>query len=164
MLRYRLLTLLFVLSVPMGLSACKDEGAGVKTPNASHYALSIETQSGKSHDFTVELALTGAQQAQGLMNRTQLADDAGMLFYFGKEVERSFWMKNTLIPLDLIFIKANGTIHHIHENAIPGDLTPIPSKGEVMAALEINGGESRKRGISAGDRVKHSFFIEKSPE
>ncbi|MAZ76889.1 MAG: hypothetical protein CMH31_06280 [Micavibrio sp.] len=92
------------------------------------------------------------------MHRTTLAENAGMLFYFGAEQPRSFWMKNTLIPLDLIFVKLDGTIHHIHENAIPKDETPLPSQGNVGAVLEINGGLSKKLGIKPGDTIKHQFF------
>ena len=108
--------------------------------------------------FDIELALNRAQQSQGLMNRTNMAEDAGMLFVFPDEAERGFWMKNTLIPLDMIFIKANGVIHHIHENAVPHDLTSIKSNGPVMAVLEINGGLSQKLNIKVGDSVNHPFF------
>ena len=88
-----------------------------------------------------------------------MAENHGMLFYFGgEEAGRRFWMKNTLIPLDMIFIKADGTIHHIHENAIPKDLTGVPSNGPVAAVLEINGGVSRKLELQKGDKVKHRFF------
>ena len=76
----------------------------------------------------------------------------------GGESERRFWMKNTLIPLDIIFIKADGKIHHIHENAVPHDLTGIPSKGPVAAVLEINGGLSQTWGLAAGDKVMHPYF------
>ncbi|MCI5059520.1 MAG: DUF192 domain-containing protein, partial [Alphaproteobacteria bacterium] len=99
---------------------------------------------------------------KGLMHRTELPENAGMLFWFGgREQERRFWMKNTLIPLDMLFIKANGTIHHIHENAVPHDLTGISSKGPVAAVLEINGGLSQTWVLAAGDRVVHPYFKDK---
>lgn len=144
------------------LIACKDEQGSdeskVSAKKAGNYTAFIESQNGVTHAFTIELALTPQQQARGLMHRTQLDDDKGMLFYFGQEREQSFWMKNTLIPLDILFIKQNGRIHHIHENAIPKDLTPVKSMGEVSGVFEINGGLSRKLGIQSGDTLKHSFF------
>ena len=122
------------------------------------YRLSIETASGKKHEFNIELAQTPQEQMRGLMHRTEMAEDAGMLFIFETEREARFWMKNTLIPLDMIFIRADGTIHRIHENAIPHDLTGIPSEGPVKAILELNGGISAKLGLQKGDKVRHSVF------
>ncbi len=110
--------------------------------------------------FDIEVALTQAQQMQGLMNRESLPEDAGMLFVFNTEAERGFWMKNTLIPLDLIFIKKDGAIHHIHANAKPHDLTSIKSQGPVIAVLEIKGGLSKKQNINVGDKVHHPFFAQ----
>lgn len=118
----------------------------------------IKTADDKSHAFHVELALTPAQQAYGLMNRKSMPKDYGMLFVFQTDAHRSFWMKNTLIPLDMIFIKNDGTIGHIHENAIPHDLTPVLSQGKARAVLEINGGVSSKLGIKPGDKVIHKIF------
>ncbi len=149
------------------LTACKEEqqvsGSNNHLKQSSSLVI-VETQDGQSHSFTVELALTQEQQAQGLMNRTQLDDDKGMLFYFGEEREQAFWMKNTLIPLDMIFIKQNGRIHHIHENAIPKDLTPVKSMGSVAGVLEINGGLSRQLGIEPGDTIKHPFFSQNNTQ
>jgi len=122
------------------------------------YRLSIETASGKKHKFNIELAQTPQEQMRGLMHRTEMAEDAGMLFIFETEREARFWMKNTLIPLDMIFIRADGTIHRIHENAIPHDLTGVPSEGPVKAILELNGGISVKLGLQKGDKVRHSVF------
>ena len=122
------------------------------------YRLSIETESGKKHKFNIELAQTPQEQMRGLMHRTEMAEDAGMLFIFETEREARFWMKNTLIPLDMIFIRADGTIHRIHENAIPHDLTGVPSEGPVKAILELNGGVSTKLGLDKGDKVRHSVF------
>lgn len=142
------------------LAACdgEKEDASLVDIGSGAYALQIQTQSGKLYNFGVELALTPAEQSKGLMYRTVLPENAGMLFYFGANQPRSFWMRNTLIPLDIIFIKLDGTIHHIHENAIPKDETPISSLGSVGAVLEINGGLSRKLGIQPGDKIKHQFF------
>lgn len=146
-----LLSLLVLLALP----ACSEEGADIPLRNR----LVIETQDGKKHLFYAELALTPAQQGQGLMHRVDMPDTSGMLFYFGpEEAERGFWMKNTLIPLDMLFIKKDGRIHHIHEKATPHDLTTIPSNGPVAAVFEINGGLSSRIGIKAGDKVLSAFF------
>ncbi|QQG37421.1 MAG: DUF192 domain-containing protein [Micavibrio aeruginosavorus] len=126
-------------------------------------ALAIVTADGKSHQFNVEIARTPPQQAYGLMNRKSMSRDHGMLFTFQTEAGRSFWMKNTLIPLDMVFIKADGTIHHIHENAVPHDLTPVLSNGPVRAVLEVNGGRMSALGIRPGDKVRHKFFDASSP-
>ncbi|MEM6781550.1 MAG: DUF192 domain-containing protein [Pseudomonadota bacterium] len=121
--------------------------------------LLIETQDGQTHEFEVEIALTPPQIQRGLMGRTSLDANAGMLFWFGgEESERSFWMKNTLIPLDMLFIKKDGTIHRIHHKAIPHDLTSVASQGPVAAVLEINGGRAQELGLEAGDRIKQRFF------
>ncbi len=141
------------------LGAC-DNGDGAKTaaPGPAQ-PLSIIRADGVPQDFNVELALTPAAQQQGLMFRKQMDENHGMLFVFpGDETERAFWMKNTLIPLDMIFIRKDGTIHHIHENAVPEDLTSVPSNGPVMAVLELNGGVSAKRGLKPGDVVHHTVF------
>jgi len=122
------------------------------------YRLSIQTADGKKHNFNVELAQTPQEQMRGLMHRTEMAEDAGMLFVFETEREARFWMKNTLIPLDMVFIKVDGIIHRIHENAIPHDLTGVPSEGPVKAILELNGGISAKLGLQKGDKVRHSVF------
>lgn len=144
--------IIFAIVMAFTLLAC-DNNVMAQSSRAE-----IVSQDGKTHGFDVELALTPLQQQKGLMNRSSMADDAGMLFFFGDEAPRAFWMKNTLIPLDIIFIKQNGIIHHIHENAIPHDLTSIPSQGDVAAVLEINGGLSAKLGIARGDKVKHALF------
>lgn len=120
--------------------------------------LSIQIAEGLHYDFSVEIAGTNRQIMIGLMNRDQMDDDHGMLFLFKQPAERSFWMKNTLIPLDMLFIRSDGTIHKIHENAQPNDLTSIKSDGPVPAVLELNGGLTRKLGIKVGDKVFHDFF------
>lgn len=156
MLRYLFLALLI-----LPLSACLPD----KADQAKSEKVTIVTIDGTVHVFDVELALTPEEQSIGLMNRESMDDDKGMLFYFGgEEDERAFWMKNTLIPLDLIFIRADGRIHHIHENSIPGDLTTMKSQGPVAAVLEINGGLSAKMELFPDDRVIHRFFEENNVE
>jgi hypothetical protein len=119
--------------------------------------LSITTQDGKRYDFEVEMAMTPAQMQKGLMMRTELAENRGMFFWFGNEEERGFWMKNTLIPLDIIFIKANGTILSI-KTGKPEDTATLFSEGPAAAVFEINGGLAGKYGIKPGDTVHFTFF------
>jgi uncharacterized membrane protein (UPF0127 family) len=114
--------------------------------------LTIQSASG-THRFTVEVAETPEQQAQGLMNRQSLGPDRGMIFPRNPPGDASFWMKNTLIPLDIIFIRADGTIARIAENTVPLSLDPVPSLEPVVAVLEIAGGRSAELGIKAGDTV-----------
>jgi uncharacterized membrane protein (UPF0127 family) len=99
------------------------------------------------HVFQVEVARTPEQQQQGLMFRTGLPADGGMLFPFGKPRIASFWMKNTLIPLDMIFVRADGSIDRIAENTIPESIEPVASGGEVSAVLELAGGTAARLGI-----------------
>jgi uncharacterized membrane protein (UPF0127 family) len=103
--------------------------------------------------FTVEVVNTEADRAKGLMFRKTLPEGTGMLFDFKVDQPVSFWMRNTLIPLDMIFIRSNGEVANVHENAKPMDETPIPSAGPVRTVLEIIGGSARKLGIAAGDQV-----------
>ena len=120
-------------------------------------ALTVASSNG-IHAFQVEVASTSTQQEKGLMFRTDIADNGGMLFWpypagGGAPKEASFWMKNTPSPLDIIFIRPNGTIARIAENAIPGDETPITSGEPVGAVLELRGGRSSALGITEGDKV-----------
>jgi uncharacterized protein len=114
--------------------------------------LTIKTAKG-SASFTVEVAQTPEQQSQGLMYRQSLAPDRGMIFPRDPPGDASFWMKNTLIPLDLIFIRSDGTIARIAEKAVPMSLDPIPSLEPIGAVLEIAGGRSAELGIKPGDKV-----------
>lgn len=109
---------------------------------------------GKTHAFTVELAGTRAEQARGLMFRTELAPDRGMIFPFAKARMASFWMKNTVIPLDIIFIRSNGTIESIAANTTPYSLESVASGEPVSAVLELAGGRAAELGIAPGDIVK----------
>ena len=108
--------------------------------------------------FEVELALNDAERARGLMYREKLGPYDGMLFDFHQDAPVSFWMKNTLIPLDMLFIASDGTIKHIHSNATPLSTDAIPSQFPVRAVLEINGGSARLLGIKPGDKVRHAIF------
>ena len=108
--------------------------------------------------FEVELALDDAHRSHGLMFRKKLGPYEGMLFDFSQEMPVSFWMKNTLIPLDMLFIAADGTIKHIAANAVPMSTDTIPSQFPVRAVLEINGGSAALLGIKPGDKVRHAIF------
>ena len=105
--------------------------------------------------FTVELAETPEERSQGLMHRRSLSSSAGMLFVFDSPQNVVFWMENTLIPLDILFLSAEGVILRIHENAMPLDRTPIYGGDDVKYVLEINGGLARRIGISAGTELRH---------
>lgn len=113
---------------------------------------------GGVHVFGVEMASTPEEQAKGLMYRRELPEGQGMLFDFHHEQPTSFWMKNTYIPLDMIFIRADGRILRIAENAVPLSEALVPSGGPVRAVLEVNGGTAKKLGIAPGDRVAHPIF------
>jgi uncharacterized protein len=108
--------------------------------------------------FEVELALNDAERSRGLMYREKLGPYDGMLFDFYQDAPVSFWMKNTLIPLDMVFIASDGTIKHVHANAVPLSTEAVPSQFPVRAVLEINGGSARLLGIKPGDKVKHPIF------
>jgi uncharacterized membrane protein (UPF0127 family) len=111
---------------------------------------------GSTYKFEVELATTPAEREQGLMFRKSMPSNAGMLFLYPSEQQVAFWMKNTLIPLDMLFLKADGSIARIAHDAVPLDETPIPSNAEVKAVLEVNGGTAAALGIKEGDKVDYA--------
>ncbi|HLY04897.1 MAG TPA: DUF192 domain-containing protein [Rhizomicrobium sp.] len=120
-------------------------------------AVIIDTEHG-SAKFQAEVASDPVSQEKGLMFRKSMAPDAGMLFDFHKPDFQTFWMKNTLIPLDMIFIRADGTISSIAPNATPQSETPIPSYEPVRAVLEISGGRAAQLGILPGEHVHAAIF------
>jgi len=146
----------FVLAAPLVFAA-----AGVRAQPADiqfkRSALTIVT-GGHDLKFEVDLATNDAERSRGLMFRKQLGAYEGMLFDFYQEMPVSFWMKNTLIPLDMVFIAADGTVKHVHANAVPLSTDAIPSLYPVRAVLEINGGSAALLGIKPGDKVKHPIF------
>ena len=119
--------------------------------------ITVDTVGGP-RSFEVEVAADPASQQRGLMYRRALAPNAGMLFDFHTNAELSFWMKDTVLPLDMLFIRSDGTISTIAANTVPYSTTPIPSAEPVRAVLEINGGRARDLGIRAGDRVHAAIF------
>ncbi|MEQ1889322.1 MAG: DUF192 domain-containing protein [Alphaproteobacteria bacterium] len=108
--------------------------------------------------FSVELANTPQTRTTGLMHRRQLDADAGMLFDFMKQAPVSMWMKDTLIPLDMVFIRSDGIISNVTERTVPGSLTPVDSTGPVRAVLELNGGTCARLGIRSGGQIIHPLF------
>ncbi|WP_420863265.1 DUF192 domain-containing protein [Algirhabdus cladophorae] len=113
--------------------------------------------------FSVEIADDPVEQGVGLMNRPSMPQFSGMLFVYSDVSEVAFWMKNTLIPLDMLFIDETGVVQRIHENAVPLDLTSIPAGSPVLAVLEINGGLSAKLGITEGSELRHPAFAGYGP-
>lgn len=105
--------------------------------------------------FTVELADTEATRSRGLMHREQLPRGAGMLFLYDAPRPANFWMRNTLIPLDMIFADETGLVTHVHHEAVPLDETLIHGGDAVLSVLEINGGLARAMGIAIGTELRH---------
>jgi uncharacterized membrane protein (UPF0127 family) len=108
--------------------------------------------------FSVEVADDGPERARGLMHRDSMAQSAGMLFVYERPQTLSFWMRNTLIELDMLFVDATGVVRHIHHRAQPLDETPIIGGKDLTHVLEINGGLAQRLGISAGSVLRHPSF------
>jgi uncharacterized membrane protein (UPF0127 family) len=132
-------------------------GAGRPAVSAAMQTLEIVSSSGV-HVFSVELATNDEERERGLMFRTSIPEGQGMLFDFASEQNVSMWMKNTLIPLDMLFIRGDGRIARIAENTEPMSTRIISSGVPVLAVLEVAGGTAGKLGIKAGDRVAHPMF------
>ena len=148
-------SLLLALCMAEGGAVVPVAGAAAQTEPLQTFStapLDIVTRSGR-HAFTVEIAETEAERAQGLMFRSRLAPDAGMLFIYPADRRLSMWMKNTLIPLDMLFVASNGKVVGIHERAVPHSLRPIASPVPARAVVELPGGTVGRLGIRVGDRV-----------
>jgi len=154
MIGRRALLAALMLGVGAGASAWAAPGAA---PAGKLETVEIVTMRGRPR-FQVEIAATRAQQERGLMFRKSLAHDRGMLFTYAKPQRVAYWMKNTLIPLDIIYIAADGRILSIARNARPHDETPLASGGPVLGVLELAGGRAAQLGILPGDRVLHRIF------
>ncbi len=155
----RTLMLAAALTASTALAACAGEGANASTSAAAARTTIVTVQSANgAHRFNVDVARTPAEQEKGLMYRTDLKPDGGMIFtpYPGDGSPprvASFWMKNTPTSLDIIFIRADGTIASIAENTVPMSEAPVASTEAVSAVLEILGGKSAELGIAPGDKV-----------
>lgn len=152
------------LALAASLSGCVAASGGAQARGASSAAaapskslaretLHIDTGRGPVR-FTMEVAPDEASREHGLMFRRAMADDHGMIFDFHTPQTVAFWMKNTLIPLDMLFVGADGRIVNIGAMAKPHDETPVPSAGPIRAVIEINGGLAERLGIKPGDRVR----------
>jgi uncharacterized membrane protein (UPF0127 family) len=124
---------------------------------ASLERLEIVTRNGV-HVFEVELAITDEERTKGLMFRKELPQGRGMLFDFKQDQVVGMWMRNTYVPLDMIFIRANGEIAHIAENTVPLSETVITSRFPVRGVLEVVAGTARRLGLRPGDKVAHRWF------
>ena len=121
-------------------------------------AVCLDLAGGAAHRYEVEVAATPGARARGLMFRRTLAPRAGMLFDFGRDEVARMWMKNTFIPLDMVFVDRGGVVRRIVRNARPRSLDTISSRVPVRAVLELNGGEAERIGLAAGDRLRHPVF------
>lgn len=151
----------FVMSLLcVGGGACADP-APLDEPLLAEFGrseLTIETTGGARHALRVYVATTPDQWAQGLMMVRTLPDDVGMLFIYPEDKRGSMWMKNTLLPLDILFVRRDGTIANIARDTTPRSLKSIRSDGAIRGALELKGGTAKALGIKSGDRVLHAAF------
>jgi len=152
----RRLLLLGTLLAPLAAQA--QPGVNQPQPKLRTEDLVIVGRDGTRHVFRTEMALAPNEQTVGMMFRTSMAPDEAMLFDWGAPRESSMWMRNTLIPLDMIFITADGRVHRIHERAVPQSLATIDSRGPVRATLEVPGGTAERLNLRVGDRVIHPLF------
>jgi uncharacterized membrane protein (UPF0127 family) len=134
------------------LVACASESVALPVET-----IVIDTHRGPAR-FRVEVANDAASQERGLMYRKQLAQNSGMIFDFARPRFAAFWMKNTYIPLDMLFVRADGTISSIEPNAVPLSLQTIPSREPIVAVIELNGGRAHDLDIEPGDRVRAPIF------
>jgi uncharacterized membrane protein (UPF0127 family) len=138
--------------------ACAQDSPTAAQPELPKEKMTVVTQDGVKHDFTVEMALTPQQQETGLMFRPSVPADGGMLFDWGSPREIAMWMRNTVAPLDMLFINADGTIRRIAENTTPQSLATIDSKGPVRGTVELAAGTAARLHIRVGDRVEQRIF------
>ena len=150
----------------LGLAVCLAAACGSVTPGGAEQPqhglpvepLQIITHDGRVHRFKVEIADNYATRERGLMFRKSLGPDVGMLFDFKTPQNVSFWMKNTLIPLDMVFIDQHGVVVNVAARATPMSETNIPSDGPVVGVLEIRGGRAAEIGVQPGDQVRERIF------
>ncbi|MEM1079247.1 MAG: DUF192 domain-containing protein [Pseudomonadota bacterium] len=131
--------------------------AGVAQASCAPDRVALQGPWGQAQ-FTIELADDDAERGRGLMFRESLPQRAGMLFVYDRPQSVSFWMRNTLIPLDMIFVDETGIVRHVYSNAVPLDETPIFGGDSILAVLEINGGLALQYGIAAGTLLQHPAF------
>ena len=127
-------------------------------PELPKEKLVIVTKDGQRHEFSVEMAISPSQQETGLMWRPVVPANGGMLFDWGQPRDSTMWMRNTITPLDMVFINPDGTIRHIAENTTPRSLAQIPSGGQVRATLELAADSAARLHLRVGDRVEQRIF------
>jgi hypothetical protein len=154
-MRRRPLLLLAALPPAAAASARAQTGPQPRLPEEP---LVIVTRDGRRHEFRVEMAIQPDQQMVGLMFRERVGPEEGMLFDWGTPRESSMWMRNTIVPLDMVFITADGRIHRIAERTVPYSLAPVDSRGPVRATLELAAGTAERLGLRVGDRVQQRIF------
>ena len=157
MKRRSLLTLLALALAPLAARAQEPDITKAQ-PDLPKEKLVIITRDGVHHDFNVEMAITPDQQTVGLMFRKSVPPDGGMLFDWGGPRDSQMWMRNTLVPLDMVFINTDGTIRSIAENTVPESLAVIDSRGPVRATLELAAGTTARLNIRVGDKVEQKIF------
>jgi uncharacterized protein len=158
---WHLIWVILWLGLPMAMSACADTAPSQNIEPLEAFpqtTLTIETTDGRRHKFAIWVADTEPRREQGLMFVRQLPMEQGMLFVFDRPERVSMWMKNTLIPLDMLFIDSNGRVDSIVANATPMSLKILPSKSAVLGVLELAGGATAAFNIKAGAIVKHPAF------
>lgn len=149
------LALALLCAMPVVTACNAGAASGAAQSPAGMDVITVTITSGtRTHEVRAEVARTEQEQARGLMNRSSLAEGTGMLFPFAEPKFAAFWMRNTLIPLDMIFIRADGTIDRIAENTVPHDETPVASGGMVSAVLELPGGTAARLGIDESATVR----------
>jgi uncharacterized membrane protein (UPF0127 family) len=150
--------LLLALALILPGLASAQPGVDRPQPRLAEEPMVIVTRDGTRHAFRAEMALQSAEQMIGMMFRTTMAPDEAMIFDWGAPRESSMWMRNTLIPLDMLFVAADGRIHRIHERAVPQSLATIDSRGPVRATIEVPGGTAERLNLRVGDRVLQRIF------
>jgi hypothetical protein len=155
MKRRLLLSLLALAPLPVSAQPVNPTGPQPELPKEK---LVIITRDGVRHDFNVEMAITPEQQTVGLMFRPTVPADGGMLFDWGAPRDSQMWMRNTIAPLDMVFINPDGSIRSIAENTVPESLAIVDSRGPVRATLELAAGTTARLNIRVGDKVQQRIF------
>jgi uncharacterized membrane protein (UPF0127 family) len=150
--------LALLIAAPAAAALAQGQEPTGPQPELPRQQIVIVTKTGQRHSFDVEVASTPAQQTTGEMFRKSIPPNGGMLFDWGTPRQSDMWMKNTLVPLDMVFIAADGTIDSIAENTVPQSLRIISSHGPVLATLELAGGTTARLGITVGDKVLAPMF------
>ncbi len=146
-----------LISLLFAMPACAQDTSKAQ-PELPREKLAVVTRDGVHHDFMVEMALTPAQQEVGLMFRPAVPADGGMLFDWGQPRSSNMWMRNTISPLDMLFVNPDGTIRRVVEDTVPQSLAVIDSQGPVRATVELAAGTARRMDIRAGDHVESRIF------